>query len=130
MADGRLCRAPALRGERFCLMHDPAHADEVAEGRRLGGARRRRERTLASAYELTSVRTIDDLLRVVEIAICDLLGLETSIAKARALLHGAMVGGSLIKTNEYETRLEALERAEAGRAAEPTDLDGTLLGGP
>jgi len=132
MADGQLCRAPARRGERYCLMHDPAKADEVAEARKLGGIRRRRERTLAGAYELAGIRTVDDLLRIVEIAIFDLLGLESSIARARALLHGALVGGNLIKTNEFETRLEALERAQAAsHEADPGGgLDGGLLGEP
>ena len=59
MPDGRLCRASAIRGERFCYMHDPERAEEAAEARRLGGIRRRRERTLAGAYELGGVRTIE-----------------------------------------------------------------------
>lgn len=130
MPDGHLCRAPALRGERFCLMHDPEKADEVAEARKLGGVRRRRERTLSGAYELAGVRSVDDLLRVVEIAIFDLLGLENSIARARALLHGALVGSNLLKVGEIETRLEALERAhKTGEDPDPTGgLEGGLLG--
>ena len=61
-------------------MHDPERAEETAEARRLGGIRRRRERTLAGAYGLAGVRTVEDLLRVVEIAVFNLLGAENSIA--------------------------------------------------
>jgi hypothetical protein len=118
MPDGRLCRASAIRGERYCYMHDPAKAEEAAEARRLGGIRRRRERTLGGAYELAGVRTLDDLLRVVEIAVFDLLGLDNSIARARALLHGALVGAKLLETGELEERIAALELATAASRAD------------
>ena len=56
-ADGRPCGSPALRGEPFCHMHHPDHAAEVAEARRLGGLRRRKEATLASVYNLGDAGT-------------------------------------------------------------------------
>jgi hypothetical protein len=128
MPDGRLCRASAIRGERFCYMHDPERAEEAAEARRLGGIRRRRERTLAGAYELGGVRTIEDLMRVVEIVVFDMLGLENSIARARILLSAALAGVKLVETGELEERIAALELATgSGRAGEPPD--GNLLGG-
>ena len=128
MPDGRLCRASAIRGERFCYMHDPERAEEAAEARRLGGIRRRRERTLAGASELGGVRTIEDLMRVVEIVVFDMLGLENSIARARILLSAALAGVKLVETGELEERIAALELATgSGRAGEPPD--GNLLGG-
>jgi hypothetical protein len=132
MRDGRLCRAPALRGEPFCLMHDPERAEEMAEARKLGGIRRRRERTLAGAYGLSSVRSVEDLLRVVEIAVFNLLGAENSIAQARALLHAALVGAKLLETGELAERLTALEAAHRKdeEARVPSTLPGGLLGEP
>lgn len=128
MPDGELCRASALRGQRFCYMHDPEKAEEAADARRLGGIRRRREGTLSGAYELGGVRTLDDFLRVVEIAVFDLLGLENTIARARGLLHAAQVGAKLLETGELEERIVALELATgSGRSGEPPD--GGLLGG-
>jgi hypothetical protein len=128
MPDGRLCRASAIRGERFCYMHDPERAEEAAEARRLGGIRRRRERTLAGAYELGGVRTFEDLMRVVEIVVFDVLGLENSIARARILLSAALAGAKLAEVGDLATRIETLELATAsGRAVEPPD--GGLLGG-
>ena len=41
----------AYEGEDFCLFHSPDHEEEAAEARRLGGLRRRKEKTLAGAYE-------------------------------------------------------------------------------
>jgi hypothetical protein len=120
MSDGRLCRASAIRGQRFCYMHDPERAEDAAESRRLGGIRRRRERTLAGAYELAGVRTTEDLFRVVEIVVFDLLGLENGIARARALLHSVVVGAKLLEVGDLEDRIAALESA---LAAQPRDAE-------
>jgi hypothetical protein len=53
-ADGRPCGAGPQLDRAFCFVHDPERAAEVAEARRLGGLRRRREGTIATAYELVS----------------------------------------------------------------------------
>lgn len=68
---GRPCSAPPMRDARFCFWHNPASEDDVAEARRLGGIRRRRERAVAGAYELAGARTVDGLFRVLEIAMID-----------------------------------------------------------
>jgi hypothetical protein len=109
MPDGRLCAAPAMRGEQYCYVHEPGKAEEAQEARRLGGLRRRRERTVAVAHGLNGVRTIEDLLRVVEIAILDTLGLPNDLARNRVLLAGAATGAKLIEVGDHETRLQALE---------------------
>jgi hypothetical protein len=92
----RLCEAPALRGEQFCYVHVSDKADEVTDARRLGGLWRRRERTLAVAHNLTGVRTMDDLFRLVGITVLDGLGLENPIARSPLLLarrcHGREAG--------------------------------------
>jgi hypothetical protein len=128
MPDGQLCRASAIRGERFCYMHDPERVEEAAESRRLGGIRRRRERTVAGAYELAGVRTIDDLFRVVEIATFDLLSLENGIARNGALLRGVLVGAKLLEVGEQEDRIAALELAIKNGHRGPAS-DGGLLAG-
>ena len=124
MPDGRLCRASAIRGERFCYMHEPGKAEEAAEGRRLGGLRRRRERTVSTAFELPGVRTIEDIFRLVEIAVFDALCLENSIARNRLLLSAAATATKVLEVGELEERLTALESAHAGRPDTDDSVDG------
>jgi hypothetical protein len=95
LPDGRSCRAWPVRESRFCFSQDPAKADEVADAQRLGGQRRRRERTLAVVYEFSGLGTIETIRRLLEIAATDTLGLETSIAKVRALVAVAQASAKL-----------------------------------
>ena len=112
---GQPCNATSLRDQDFCFWHAPDRAPEAAEARRLGGLRRRREATLAGAYEFAGLTTTPDLRRLLEIAALDCLGLENSIARARALTAIVQVGARLLEVGELEDRLAALEAAFASR---------------
>jgi hypothetical protein len=109
--DGRPCGAPALREGSLCFWHAPEKADEVAEARKLGGLRRRRERTVAVAYDLESLDSVASIRRIIEIALFDALGLESSIPRARVLIAGALAAAKLLETGELASRIEALESA-------------------
>jgi len=113
MPDGRRCRAPLLRDGRFCFWHDPGKAEEAQEARRLGGLRRGRERTLAVAYDLSGLGSIEAIRRIIEIALFDALGLENSIPRARVLISGALAAAKLLETGELAERIAALEAALA-----------------
>jgi len=113
MPDGRRCRATPLRDSPFCFMHAPEKEEEAADARRLGGLRRRREKTLAGAYDLSGLGSIEAIRRIVEIALFDLLGLENSIARARVLISGALAAAKLLETGELADRIAALEAALA-----------------
>ena len=65
-ADGICLQAP-LRDAEFCFWHDPAHAKEAADARRLGGQRRKREATVAGAYDVDGLGTIPNIRRVLEL---------------------------------------------------------------
>ena len=107
--DGSPCRARPLRDAQFCIMHSPEHAEEMKEARRLGGLRRRREVTVQGAYNINGLETVADIQRLVEIAALDILGLENSIARARALLYAAQVAGKLLEVGVLEERAASLE---------------------
>jgi hypothetical protein len=107
---GEPCRATPQRDSDFCWWHDPAHADEAAEARRLGGLRRRRENTLAAAYDLEGLESIPAIRRVLEIALADALGIDNAAARVRLLLGIAQVGVMLLEKGEHEERLEEIER--------------------
>lgn len=134
MPDGRLCQAPPGRDSALCFWHDPGKAEDLAEAQRLGGLRRRRERTLAAAYDVAGLGSIEAIRRILEIATLDALGLENSIARARVLIAAAVAAAKLLETGELEDRLAALEAAVgAGRAsraatsADPFDVESARL---
>ena len=118
---GEPCRAPPLHGDEFCLVHSPDHADEVAEARRLGGQRRRRERAVSGAYDFEGLDSIPKVRRLLEITIADTLVLENSIARSRTLAYLAMVALKLCELRNFDDRLQSLEAAALPRLPSPPD---------
>ncbi len=107
--DGTPCRASPLRDGDYCLWHSPEHAEEVTEARRLGGLRRRKERTVAGAYDFQGLETIGQIRRLVEVAAVDTLSQENSIARSRALAYLAQVSVNLLEKGNLDERLRSLE---------------------
>lgn len=117
--DGQPCRAPPLQDGDFCLFHSPDHAKETAEARRLGGLRRRREKTVSGAYDFQGLGDVGQVRRLLEIAVLDTLSLENSVARSRTLAYLAQVALKALEVGDFEERLEALERAVAPRLRKP-----------
>ena len=105
------CRAAPRRDSEYCIWHDPDLAEEMSEARRLGGLRRRRERTVSVAYDFAGLGTIPEIRRLIEVAAMDVLGLENSIARGRTLAYLASVAAMLVEKGELEGRLADLETA-------------------
>ena len=103
-------------------MHSPEHAAEVAEGRRLGGLRRRREAAVSGAYDIGSLDNVKDIRRLIEIAVLDTLGLENSIARARTLAYLVQTALKALEVGELENRLAMLEQAVTGKASSPESV--------
>jgi hypothetical protein len=124
--DGSPCRSAPMKGEDFCFWHSPAHAEEADEARRLGGLRRRKERTVAGAYEFGGLATIPDIRRLLEVATIDTLSLENSVARSRTLAYLAQTALKCLEVGDLEDRLALLEAAVRSRDSSPTpefDLD-------
>ena len=122
--DGRQCGAPPMRGEDFCLFHSPEHAEDAAEARRLGGLRRRREKTVVGAYGIEGLDSVAAIRRILEIAVFDTLGLDNSLARSRTLIAAAQAATRLLEAGELEARIVALEAAlESRRPPEPVDFE-------
>ncbi len=115
--DGSRCEAPPLVDEDFCFWHSPKHSEEVAEAGRLGGLRRRREKTVAAAYDLEGLDTVLQVRRLLQIAVMDTLGLENSIARSRVLAYLAQVALKTVEAGALQERLAALESAMGPRLA-------------
>ena len=125
-AAGLACRAAATSQSEFCRMHDPEQAEAVAEGRRLGGARRRREATLLAAYELGDIGDVEGIRRILEIAVQDALGLEQSVARLRVIIHAVRAAMELLRLSDHDVRISALERDRVERNAMSQPLAGLL----
>jgi hypothetical protein len=108
---GEPCRVAPLRDEAFCFWHSPEHAEEAAAARKLGGQRRRRESTLAGAYEIGALDTVRGIRRVLEIVTYDGLGMEISVARGRLLIAAMQALTKLLEVGELEERLETVEAA-------------------
>ena len=104
LPDGQPCRATPLRDEPYCFWHSPDHTDEAAEARRLGGLRRRREKTITTVYALDGLGTVDGIRRLLDIAVADALGLENSVARARVLIAAALAATRLLEVGQVDTR--------------------------
>jgi hypothetical protein len=130
MPDGRQCRSPALKDERFCLFHSPEHQEEAAEIRRMGGLRRRKEKTVTGAYDLEGLGTVAGINRLLEIAVLDALSLENSLARSRTLGYLAGMALKCLEVSEFQARIERLEAAVNASHLPPTpafDLDVDLV---
>ena len=103
-------------------MHSPEHAAEVAEGRRLGGLRRRREVAVVGAYDLEGLETVTGIRRLLEIAVVDTLGLENSVARSRTLTYQVMVAAKLLETGDLEQRIACLEAAVSSQKTPATPV--------
>ena len=114
---GTACRAPRLRGGDYCFWHDPDHAAEAAEARRLGGLRRRRESVVTGTDAIDGLGSVRDIRRLLEIAVTDTLSLENSIARSRALAYLAQTALRLLETGELADRVDQLEAAMQRRRA-------------
>ena len=112
---GEPCRGTPMRESDFCVFHDPDHAEVVQQARSAGGQRRKREATLATAYDFQGLTSIDEIRRLVEVAAFDALGLDNSINRVRALGYLAQVATSLREKGELADRVEALEAAVGPR---------------
>ena len=109
--DGQRCRAAPLTDQEYCFWHSPEHAEEVAEARRLGGFRKRREAAVIGAYDLEGLETVAGLRRLLEIAVVDTLGLDNSVSRSRTLTYQVMVAAKLLETGDLEQRIAFLESA-------------------
>ena len=116
----------------YCFWHAPGNEDVAAEARRLGGLRRRREKTLAGAFDFEGLASVGAIRRILEIATLDALGLENSIARDRILISAALAAGKLLETGDLQARIELLEASSRSAQRDPPTggPDDGLLGGP
>jgi hypothetical protein len=126
-ADGQPCRMAPLHDRPFCFSHDPERAAEAAEARRIGGLRRKKEGTIAIAFDLPGLDTVAGIRRLLQIAATDAVGLDSGIPRLRVIISTAVAATNLLKVGELEDRLAHVEAAVARYDAGSTD---DLFDGP
>jgi hypothetical protein len=110
-ADGGPCGMAPLVERPFCFAHDPERAADAAEARRLGGLRRRKEGTVAVAFDLPGLDSVGGIRRLLDIVVTDGVGLDNGIPRLRVLISTAVAATNLLKVGDLEERLAALEAA-------------------
>jgi hypothetical protein len=100
-----------MRESDYCVFHDPDHAEVVQQARSAGGQRRKREATLATAYDFQGLTSIEEIRRLIEVAAFDALGLDNNINRVRALGYLAQIATTLLEKGEMEERMASVEAA-------------------
>ena len=114
-AQGQPCRAAPLRDGERCRMHAPEFAAEVADARKLGGIRRRREVTLGGAYDFDGLNSPADVVRLTEIAIMDVLSLDNAAMRSRLLLQAVRIANNVIETTTVAEDIDVLTETVRAR---------------
>jgi hypothetical protein len=120
-ADGEACSMAPLRDRPYCFAHDPERATDAADARKLGGLRRRKEGTIAVAYDLPGLDSVVGIRRLLDIVVTDGVGLDNGIPRLRVLISTAVAATNLLKVGEFEERLAALEATVGSQ--QPKDED-------
>jgi hypothetical protein len=76
---------------------------------------------MAGAYDFTGLGSIEEIRRLLEIAVVDTLGADNSIARAKTLVQIASAAAKLLETGELEHRIELLEAVVGPKPPELTD---------
>jgi hypothetical protein len=106
-----------MRDSDWCFNHDPARGADRARARKLGGQRGNRSAS-GPAAEPVPLRSVADVLALVEQVVGDAYAMDLSPERCRVLLTAAGQAMKALEVGEIEARLEALEqRANLGRRA-------------
>jgi hypothetical protein len=112
---GEACKQAPLRDKDLCYWHDPENEKAAQEARRDGGLRRKRESTLAGAYEFEGILTDGGIARLLDIAAFDTLAQEAGHQKSRTLIAIVLAAEKVVHAAEVEERLIALESVMGDR---------------
>ena len=122
MPDGSGCRAGPQRERPYCFAHDPERAAEAAEARKLGGLRRRKEGTIALAYDLPGLDSVAGIRRLLQIVSTDGLAMDNGVPRLRVLISTAVAAANLLKVGELEERLASVEAALTSRSGSENEV--------
>lgn len=100
---------PSANG--YCFTHDPTRGRERAQARRKGGSHSRIAHAGNADALPKQIRTLTDVLTILDYTLAETLPLENGIQRGRLLVALAHAFIEAIKTGELEARVDAVERA-------------------
>lgn len=106
---GKPCKAAALKGDRFCFTHSGSTRAQQAAARKLGGENRHTPHAGKVESIPEDITSLQDAGGILSYVLAELIVMDNSIPRARALL---ALFDSYIKSfeiGELEQRLAALE---------------------
>ena len=110
--NGEPCTAYALTGDEYCYAHSPARGAERAAARKLGGLNRRTRHNGEACNLPDQVRSLPDVLTILDYVLAETVALENGINRARALIALADSYIRALEVGEFEQRLERLEKVQ------------------
>lgn len=106
---GEACGFQPMRESDLCWHHDPENEEAAQDARRLGGVRRKRESTLAGAYEFDGILSDSGIARYLDIVAYDALSLDHGVARVRAMVAIVLAAEKVLRGEDVEARVAALE---------------------
>lgn len=108
--NGEPCGGFAVEGSDFCFIHSPERSKERAEARKKGGARSRAGHGGDTDSIPGEIRTLQDVLLVLDYTLQEALVLNNSIQRGRLLVAIASAFIEAIQVGDFEGRLQRLEQ--------------------
>jgi len=109
-AKGTRCNSYAVGPDfRFCFIHSPLTAAKAAQARSRGG--RNNTTPHGNSVVPTKVRTIEEVLDLLDYTLSELVLMTNSILRSRALIALSETYLKAISVGEFEARLAKLEGA-------------------
>lgn len=110
--NGQACQSFTVAGSEYCFSHDPDLREKRQKARRAGGKARHGRRITWSDDDLranVSIRSVGDVLALLERATMDELSLENSHSRNRTIASLAAAALKALEVGELEQRIVALE---------------------
>lgn len=108
---GEPCKAYAISGSDYCFWHSPDAATIRNQARKKGGLNRRSGKR--SSHGPYSIKTVHDVMRILEDTVNDACALENSHTRARTIGYLCQIAIKGLEVGELEERLYALETRPA-----------------
>jgi hypothetical protein len=110
--NGSACKMPPLKGTRYCFTHNPETRTAQAQARKLGGYNTHTPHAGNAESIPSDIQTIAQARGIITYTLAELLVMDNSIPRARALLSAFDSFVKAFEIGELEARIAALE---AGR---------------